>query len=319
MDAFASGFSATFLAVAKVFLIIVAAGLLVRKKIVNQDHITSITVVTVNVFLPCLNFANVVRVFDPATMRFWWVLPLVAAASIGLGLLLGAMFFRKELPEKLNMLCLAGLPNAGYLILPIGMAMYDRPQFETFTTYCFLYILMVNPLLWSLGKYLSTNRNGEKLRLRSLVTPPFVSNVLAVTMVLTKTQRFLPDMLVDTMDMLGQAAVPLANFALGAVLGTIALRRGLYLRDAVKTMAVRLILVPLITVVVLYYFTGLKASNPFMAEFFVLQSASAPATALILQIRKYGGDEQKFSVIMLINYLVCILTMPLWVAVWRCL
>jgi malate permease and related proteins len=318
MDAFTSGFSATFLAVLKVFLIIVAAGVLVRCRIVTQDHITSITVVTINVFLPCLNFSNVVRTFDPATMRLWWVLPLVAAASIGLGLLLGVLVFRKQLPEKKNMLCLAGLPNAGYLILPIGMAMYDAAQYQIFTTYCFLYILMVNPLLWSLGKYLSTSRSGEKLQWQTLITPPFVANILAVAMVLTKTQVIVPNMLVDSMDMLGQAAVPSANFVLGAVLGSIAPRFAHHLRDALKTMSVRLMLVPLITVVVLYC-TGMNKTHPFMGEFFVLQSASAPATALILQIRKYGGDEQKFSTIMLIHYLVCILSMPLWVALWRVL
>ncbi len=38
---------------------------------------------------------------------------------------------------------------------------------------------------------------------------------------------------------------------------------------------------------------------------------------MILQIRKYGGDEPKVGAIMILCYLACILLMPLWMTVWH--
>jgi len=39
---------------------------------------------------------------------------------------LGALFFWGELPGKKNMLALAGIHNAGYLILPIGTVLFPE-------------------------------------------------------------------------------------------------------------------------------------------------------------------------------------------------
>jgi predicted permease len=62
---------------------------------------------------------------------------------------------------------------------------------------------------------------------------------------------------------------------------------------------------------------GIGATNPLLARFLVLQAASAPAVGLILQVRAYGGDEQKVGTVMLVSYLACIISLPVWLAVWE--
>ena len=118
------------------------------------------------------------------------------------------------------MLAMCALQNAGYLPLPLGAIMFPD-QFELFATYCFLYILGISPLLWSLGKVLATSGNGETLRLRSLITPPLIANVAAVTLVLAGWRGVVPSLVMGPIAILGQAAVPSANLVLGAVLGGI--------------------------------------------------------------------------------------------------
>lgn len=319
MDTFVQAFWGTFEAVLKVFLIVLAAGLLVRRKIITQEHIRALTAVTVNVLLPCLIFSNIIGTFDPGRLRIWWVLPLSAVAMIFFGLLLGWLVYRRQLPAKKNMLALTSLQNAGYLILPIGSVLFAE-QFDKFALYCFLYILAMSPLLWSMGKYLSTSGTHEKLRWKGLITPPFVVNVIALILVFTQTARFIPAVAAESVEMLGAAAVPLANFILGAVLGGIALRWRAHLADALRVIAIKLMVLPLATIIVLHIFSlifPLRDNYSLLCSFLVLQAAAAPATGLILQVRNYGGDEEKIGSIMFLCYAACIVTLPFWMAVWE--
>jgi len=328
MDIFTSAFTETFLALLRVFMIIIVAGLLVRKKIITQSHIKSLTAVTVNVFLPCLIFSNIVANFEPGSLKIWWVLPLSAVLLTGLGLILGALLFFRELPAKNNMLALTGIQNAGYFILPIGAVVY-ADQFEKFALYCFLFILGISPILWSVGRYLCTMGTGEKLSIKGLITPPFVANVVGLVTVFTglshvftnpneQGRYLITHAFFKSIDLLGQATVPLATFVLGAILGSIAFRLRPYLFDALRTTAVKLIILPLITIWILHALDW-GNSFPLMADFLVLQAAAPPATGLILLVRNYGGDEQKISSLMLVNYFLCVITLPFWLALWHSL
>ena len=162
---FYSSFISVFIALAKIFFVALIAGLLIRKKILPQSFIQILSRLTVNVLLPCLIFSNILQHFEPWQLSFWWVIPLISVAMIGIGVGAAAIFFAGELPEKKNMLPLAGMQNAGYLVLPLGKILYPE-QFDEFSLYCFLYILGMTPILWSVGKVLTTKGSNSSLNLR---------------------------------------------------------------------------------------------------------------------------------------------------------
>ena len=317
LDVFAQAFSSTLSALVVVFLVVVFAGALVRMKVISQQQIGGLATVTVAIFLPCLIFSNVLDNFEPSALPMWWVIPLVGVLIPCVGLVLGALVFARELPEKRNLLPLASMQNAGYLVLPVGLALYPA-EFETFALYCFLFILGYNPVLWSVGKLLTTGGGGSRTSWRGLLTPPLLANVVAVAMVLTGGNRLVPRVVVDAVELLGRGAVPVATFVLGAVLGSISLRIRPYLFDAVRVLVVKLGLLPLLMVLALVL-TGLGETQPLLARFLVIESAAAPAAGLILQVRSYGGDETKIGSLMFLSYLACAVTMPLWLAVWNAL
>ena len=313
IDTAVTAFSSTFLAILDIFLVILAAGVLVRLKIVRQGHIDGLSVATVRVFLPCLMFANIVKTLDPGKFPFWWTLPLAAVAMVGVGLALGALLFLRELPEKRNMLPLAAMANSGYLVLPLGLALYPK-EFDTFALYTFLFILGYNPVLWSVGKFLNTARSGERADWRSLVTPPAVATLVALAAVLMGARPWIPGMVLKGVDLLGSATVPVATFVLGAVLGSIPFRIRPYAWDAARVVLVKLALVPLATLWLLEA-SGVCGSNVLLWRFFLIQAATAPATGIILQIRSYGGDEAKVGSLMVVAYVLSLITLPLWLVV----
>jgi hypothetical protein len=214
------------------------------------------------------------------------------------------------------MLVLCSMQNAGYLVLPVGLAVFPE-QFDRFALYCFLFILGFNAVLWSLGKALVSGR-PDRNGWRSLVTPPLVANLAALTLALSGLRSVIPTVVLDAVDLVGQAAVPVATIVLGAVLGSVAFKVRAHLWDAGRVVAVKLGILPLLTVLAVHA-AGLEAVDPLLARFLVLEAASAPAAGIILQVRSYGGDEQKVGTLMLVCYAACLITMPFWLAVWELL
>ena len=299
---------------AGIFLIILGAGLLVRRGVITQTQIDGLSSATVNVLLPCLIFAKVLETLDPEGLPGWWALPLAGIGMALLGTGLGAVAFVGQLPAKRDLLPLAGMQNAGYLVLPIGLALFPN-QFDTFALYVFLFILGYNPVLWSLGKILVTGGRGKRHGWRDLFTPPLVANLVAIGFALSGAGALLPSPFLKAVDLLGTAAVPVATLVLGAVLGSIGIRLRHHLADAARAMAVKLLVMPVLTIGALQIF-HLHQTNPLLAQFFVIEAAAAPAVAIILQVRTYGGNESRIGTTMVLSYLACTLTLPAWVAVW---
>jgi len=313
MATFAAAFAAAGLALAKVALVIVAAGVLVRRGVLTETIVNALSTATVVLFLPCLMFSNIAEHLDPHTLPWWWVLPLAAIAMSVVGLGLGSLFFAGRLGEKRHLLPVAAMQNAGYLVLPVGLALVPD-RFDTFALYCFLFILGFNPWLWSVGKHLVTG-GGDGRGWRGLITPPLVATLSAVTAVLTGVAGHLPQVLMDAVAMVGQAAVPVATVVLGASLGVARLAPSGHGWDAARLLTVKLVLLPAATVAVLLAL-DVAATDPLLARFLVIEAAVAPAANLILMVRTYGGRERELSSHMLLAYLVCALTLPAWIALW---
>ena len=302
-------------ALTKIFSVALVAGILVRTKVIPDKIIRFLSQVTVKFLLPCLIFSKIILHFNPEDVPFWWMLPIGAVVMIGSGILISGLLFIKELPEKKNMLALAGIQNASYLVLPLGKALYPQ-QFDEFLVYCFLLVLGVSPVSWSIGKVLSTTGDGTPLDFKKFITPPLIANVLAITLVLTGIRNLLPHTPVLYIEKIGSITVPLATFILGATLGNISFSKIPPLKDTLRVIAVKFLILPLLTITFICL-TGINDNYPLLADLLIIQSSSPAATAIILQVRAYGGDYHKMGSIMLTSYILTMFVMPFWLALWQ--
>lgn len=305
----------------QIALIAVAAGLLVRRGVVSQEQINQLSAFSVRILLPCLIFAKTLRSFDPSALPVWlWTLiPISGIVMMLLGLGLAYLLFLREMPAKKSMLTLACMQNGAYLVLPIGQVVYPD-QFDRFALFCFLFIIGQGAIIWSIGKYLISSKTDASVRLtwRTLITPPFTANIVALTTVLIGLDRWLPAMMLDSVDFLGSATIPVATFILGATLGSISLRAWPPLLDLVRVLGVKFVLLPAGTIALLLVL-GFQNRFDLLTDLVVIQSASAPATALILIVRTYGGDHQEIGSVMLVSYMICLFAIPFWLALWHIL
>lgn len=316
-DIFITAFGTSLTAVLQILLIALAAGLLRRKNVLTSQHVDSLAAMMVRVLLPCLIFSSIINNFYPAKLKIWPLIPLAAVIMCGFGLAVGAIFLGRNLKDKKYLLAAASLQNAGYLILPIGRVLYPG-QFNEFALYCFLFIMGISPIIWSLGKYLVSSESRDSKWYGQFLSPPFVTSLLAIFIVLAHLRGFIPEIAVNSITFLGSATVPMAIFILGAILAGVSLNFRGCLFDAVRVIVVKLILTPIFTIIILYLL-NINQNYPLLARLLVLQSAAAPATALIIQVRHYRGPEKELGSVVLLCYLSCIVTIPLWIAVWECI
>ena len=313
-------FSQTFLSISEglmvVVIIAVLAGYLSYKKVIDQKTIDGLSKLVVKIFLPFLIFYTITSEFDPGKQTYWWMIPLAAIILSSIGLLLSALLFYRQIQEKKSFFPLTSMQNAAYLILPIGEIVY-KDQFEEFSLICFLVVLGLSPFMWTVGKLILTDDKSSGPGIKKILTPPFIASILSIVIVLTGLNQYIPTLIIDTTELIGQATVPLATFILGA---TLAVSIGSIppLMDSLRVLSVKFIFLPIITIIALKL-THTADSFPLLADVLVIQSASAPATAHILQLRTYGGDLKRAGGIMFLSYLVCLIAIPGWLAVWKIL
>ena len=303
-----------FSAIFQLFLVSLAAGILVRKQIVSRSQVQALSAVTVNVFLPCLIAAKILVQFDPGNVTNWWLLPVSGVFIILIGLAFSVLFFRLK-PEKRPLMALASIQNAIYIVLPIGQILFVD-QFDRFALYCFLLALGLNPVMWSVGKILISGEKDTRIRWKDFVTPPLVATFISIVAVFTHVSVFVPGPVIASMDLLGQATVPIAVFILGATMGSISFRKLPPLKDILTVALVKFVLLP-VTVFAILYYGKFYVSMPLFCSLMMIQAASPPATNLILIVENYGGDAQSVSSMMLIQYLICILAIPVWIVLWQ--
>ncbi len=313
----ASTFIPVFKAVLAIFFIAIASGILVRRNVIKQLDIQSMSHITIVVLLPCLFFSKIISSFNPSGFVYWWLLPLVAFAMIGLALGISLLFFYKKRNQKKAIMAVASFMNANYMVLPIATLLFTE-ELDEFLTYCFLFILGVSTALWSVGKYMVTSGENEKIKLKEMINPPLIASLASILIVLLGAAPYIPSFVMIPIDFLGQAAIPIATIVLGATLGSISVRHLPPLADIIKVAGIKLFLMPAIIIALLFYTQWLE-NYPLIADLLVLQAAVAPATLLIVQIRKYGGNAQEVGSMMLINYVICIITIPSWLTIWRML
>lgn len=305
-------------AIIKIFVVAFIAGLLIRKSIFKDEYVKGLSELVVIVLLPAMIFDNITTSFNPNTQPMWWMLPLIGFVTPIVFLVYIIPLYSKNLKSNLQKIPLATFQNAGYIVLPIGKILYPN-QFEQFALIDFLYIMGLNPSLWSIGKVLIThNKEDKKIKASAFITPPIIANIISLTLVFTKFNAHIPGFISEPAKMLGSATVPVATFVLGATLGAVSMKKLPKMSDIFKILSVKYLLIPA-TVIFILLQTTLPKTNPLLADFFVIEASAAPAANLILMVRKYGGDIQQTGSLMFVFYILAILFMPLNMAIWKIL
>jgi predicted permease len=317
VSVFATAFGEAFAALSQLAIIVGVSWFLRRKNLFSEEMISGMTRGVVYCFLPCLIFNKVSTGFDPIQMPFWWWIPLSAlvmqAVGLGLTLLLNLGSFRKQ-PDLIP---LGFMQNANFLSIAVG-GVIAPGRFDEWAIYTFLYVLVFNPLLWSLGKYWISHDGKTPFQWKSLLTPPFIACIAGILSATSGLSVWVPDPVMAATGMLGSAAVPLSMIILGATLASTKIQIGSHGELISKSFVTKLLIMPAIVLVALLYI-DLPPEMELLGLFWILQGAYPQASNMILQVRTWGGQLERLCAVLVVCYLGCFITLPTWVGIWRML
>ena len=199
----------------------------------------------------------------------------------------------------------SGTNNFGYLGIPITAALFDRDVVGVLL----VHNVGVEAAIWTVGLLVLS---GQSLRdgWRKLLSPVFITLVVAVGCNLAGVYAHLPKVLLDAVHALALCGIPLGLVMTGVSLaGHLSSPRELFdARVSLAAGALRLGVLPLLII-------GLALVLPCSKELkhvLVVQAAMPSAMVPVILARLYGGHPRTAVQIVVGTTAVGILTIPLW-------
>lgn len=280
---------------------------------IRREEISVINKIAFRIFLPCLLYYNVYcsdlsGSFDPLLMAY-----AVGGVLLTFGLSLGYTLLTEKLPERRSVM-IQGMFRSNYVIMgiPVATALLGSDQLGTVS----ILIAVVVPLFNMLAVVVLEVFRGQKPKplhiLGQIVKNPLVIASALGILTLAAGIR-LPHILEQTIQNVSAIASPLQLFLLGAFFQFSGLKT--YRRELVTVSAAKLIVSPAL-------FLGLGALLGFRGVAFVSLIgifASPNAVNSFTMAQQMGGDAELAGDIVVTTSAVSILTMFLWVFLFKSL
>ena len=280
---------------------------------IRREEISVINKIAFRIFLPCLLYYNVYcsdlsGSFDPLLMAY-----AVGGVLLTFGLSLGYTLLTEKLPERRGVM-IQGMFRSNYVIMgiPVATALLGSDQLGTVS----ILIAVVVPLFNMLAVVVLEVFRGQKPKplhiLGQIAKNPLVIGSVLGILTLAAGIR-LPHILEQTIQSISAIASPLQLFLLGAFFQFSGLKT--YRRELVTVSAAKLIVSPGL-------FLGLGALLGFRGVAFVSLIgifASPTAVNSFTMAQQMGGDAELAGDIVVVTSAVSMLTMFLWVFLFKSL
>ena len=319
-------------AIGRLLLVGLAGFMLARRGILGRESLTDLTRVMIDVIVPCALCTAMAKGFDHDVMTRASSLLLAPPIYIPLSALLCLGLLRvwkvgDALGDR-SAAALSAIPNSFYVPYPLALDVAPPGREVEVTVLVGVGVLAVNPLQWTLGSYLIAGRadgvGDWKRSLLHAVNGPLIGIVVGALLGLyspaaVNAARQLPEAnpflrtLFASMEMVGKAMAPMAMIILGALIGQSAVVKSLSIRRFLPIAIIRFLLVP--GALALLIWNGSLPITGLACFTILLTAASPPATNLALVARRYDGDWETTSALLLATNLLAIVVLPIWMAV----
>ena len=286
------------------FLYMAVGWILLRTGLVTKEGSRSLANLLLYVILPCV----IVKSFckeSTGELSQTVLMSLVGAVIVlGLAMLIAHAIFRKRPLDDFG----AAFSNAGFMGLPLISAVLGSDA----VIYAAGMVALLNILQWTYGQAVISG-DWSAMSVRKVLLNPLVIS-FAIGILIFFTGLPVPDLLVSCMGTVSGMNAPVAMIILGIYLGEVRIRDIFTERSVWLCTAVRLLLIPALTVIALrLVFPGQQE----MALALVL-TASAPVGAnLAVYAQKLGKDYGYAVKTICLSTILSIVSMPLMLLLWE--
>lgn len=297
--------------IVSLFIIMLLGMLLVRRGVVRAQDSKVLSMISLYLVMPCVIVSSFQVEYKPEILDG---LLLALAAAVLLHVVLIALVTALGKPLKLDGVEQTSLiySNAGNLIVPIVTAILGK-EWVIYTS-AFLSVQMF--LLWSHAKMKLCGEKGIDLK-KILTNINMIAIIAGVLMFLLHLQ--LPALVQDSVDSISGMVGPMAMLILGMLIADMDLKKFLNYHRLWWITLLRLVGIPLVGVLLLKY-SGLAAFVPEGKTILLISllAICTPSASTLTQMAQvYGKDADYASAINVTTTLLCIVTMPLMVALYQ--
>jgi len=302
-----------FSAVLPIFFVIGAGALARRLGWLDTEADRSLMTVVVNLLYPALIFSFILgndALRQPSNLI---LPPLVGLTTVIGGFALAMLVARKfkigNQKECRTFAFTTGIYNYGYFPVPIIALLFDR---ET-TGVLLVHNLGVEVAMWVLGVGFILSRNDPKSIWKRVFSGPVIAILIAVPMNYFKIDQHLPNSALETVNLLGQCAIPLGLLLIGATFVDLAkeMKISSRLKIPITASVLRLGILPaafLFIAFILPLSTELKCVV-------AVQAAMPCGVFPIVLARHFDGSAEVALKVVLGTTMISFLTIPLWIAI----
>lgn len=270
----------------------------------------SLSFVAVNVFYPFLAFHTFYE--NPLTYNHLYIFITFGALILLLFLTILVFSNLSSLhKQRTHAMLLAGLfMNGGNYGVPVVLFTFGQEGF----VYALMVMVVMGMLMNSLGLYIAASGANENISKKAAILKTIKMPLLPATLAGMLFQIIgleLPEQVIETIELLSNAAIPLIMIVLGVQLSTIVVRKiewG-YVGFIVFT---RLVLSPLLTLIIVNI-VGLNSSV--LGDVLVLIAAMPSAANTTIFSVRFHVDPNFVSSATFIGTVLSIVTLPIWFAI----
>jgi predicted permease len=292
-----------------IIFIIFLIGTLARwRKVLTEESTNALCRLAIEITLPFLYFYTLSTGLEPELFSSILVLPLLAMLLILTAYFLSwlACWRLKLTPdERRSFRFLVSFPNYGFLAFPIIFALFGQEGLVM----AFLFNLGITFLYWTLGVTILSGANTKgRVIFKNLANNAILGLLLGLFVGVNSFK--IPQFILDTSKMIGDATIPLALIVVGSILAKKSPRRIGSLRPILTLIFYRLILIPSLALLFINIFDGLPKM---LAVIIVIQAAMPSASTTPILTKRFGGDTEFAASGVFFTTLISIITVPFFI------
>lgn len=289
-----------------VLFILIGVGFACGKKgILTDESSKKITDIVLYVVTPCVMISAFQREFSMHLLGNILITALCATASIAATVFIAKLIFHDKNTARKKVLQFSAIfSNCGFMSLPLQKAILGDDGWF----YGSIFVAVFNVIVWSYGLVMMSG-DKKQMSVKKLAFNPGIVGVL-IALIIFVLRIKLPYIISQPIDYLAALNTPLPMLIIGFYLSQADLKKAFTDAGAYLAMAVRLAVVPLLSMFVMH----LLNVDPTIMIACVIASSAPTAATTTMFAAKYGRDIELSVSIVASTTLVSIITMPLIVA-----
>lgn len=296
--------------ISELFLIMMVGFALVRLKLLKPENSKVLSVLTVYCLAPCAIISGYqVELAQDVVVGFFCAMGVSAVLMVGQMLLVKLIAIPLHL-TKLEQAC-SIYSNCLNLIIPlVGFCLGDE-----WIIYSLAYMTVMTTLIWTHGYSLIKGETAFNIR-KILTNINLIAIVLGFIMFVLNI-RLAGPLQVFAADM-GSFLGPACMLTAGMIVGNMSLKEVFAKKRVWLIVAIRLLVIPLFATLALKY-SGIAAFIPngqsiLLVTLLAIITPSASNTVQLAVL--FDKDANHASAINVVSTMMCVITMPLWVALY---